>query len=353
MRAFLEDEIDAMDGASQTATAISAVKAAPPAAAPADGPILLVGSPNVGKSALFNRLTGRYVTVSNYPGTTVEVARGVLRAGANRMEVIDTPGMYSLAAIGEEERVTCRLLLSQRARAVLHVIDAKNIERMLGLTLQLIEAGLPVILVLNMADEARRLGIKIDCEALARRLNVPVIQTVATNGKGIDQLLAQIPNAAPACGKVEYDHELEQAIGGLASDVQSVDTISPRTQALLLLQDVHDQVLNLSYSLGKERAQAIDERAAQLRCKLPHSVHYHVSLATRQQAQRIVSQTVMFPVRRAAGLRERISRLCMNPITGAAAAAGGAVLWAVPVRGQIRRRHIGGSAGAQVVHRYP
>ena len=90
--------------------------------------ILIVGSPNVGKSALFNQLTGRYVTVSNYPGTTVEVASGRSKVLLGQFEVVDTPGMYSLSAITDEERVACRLLLTERARAVIHVVDAKNVE---------------------------------------------------------------------------------------------------------------------------------------------------------------------------------------------------------------------------------
>jgi len=107
---------------------------------------LLVGSPNVGKSMLFNRLTGRYVTVSNYPGTTIELSKGYLQISEARYEVIDTPGMYSfLSAITEEEKVASDLLLNECADAVVHVIDAKNIERMLGLTLQLMEAGLPML----------------------------------------------------------------------------------------------------------------------------------------------------------------------------------------------------------------
>lgn len=96
--------------------------------------VVLVGNPNVGKSVLFNRLTGRYVVVSNYPGTTVEVARGQARIGNMTCEVIDTPGMYSLSPITEEERVARALLLKERPNVVVHVVDAKNLNRMLSLT---------------------------------------------------------------------------------------------------------------------------------------------------------------------------------------------------------------------------
>jgi len=150
--------------------------------------IVLVGSPNVGKSVLFNRLTGVYVTVSNYPGTTVEVTRGKGKIADEFFEVVDTPGMYSLMPITEEEAVSRRLLLNEHPEAVLHVVDAKNLQRMLPLTLQLIEAELPVILVLNMMDEAKKLGVKINVPNLEKRLGIPVISSVLTKGSGVKEI---------------------------------------------------------------------------------------------------------------------------------------------------------------------
>lgn len=154
--------------------------------------IALVGSPNVGKSVLFNSLTGAYVTVSNYPGTTVEVSRGKGKIGGKDYEVIDTPGMYSLMCITDEERVTRNLLFNEQPKAVLHVIDAKNIQRMLPLTMQLIEGEIPVILVLNIMDEAERIGLSIDCKQLEKELGIPVISTIAALNKGIDTLRERI-----------------------------------------------------------------------------------------------------------------------------------------------------------------
>jgi ferrous iron transport protein B len=154
--------------------------------------IAIVGSPNVGKSVMFNRLTGSYVTVSNYPGTTVEVSRGATKIGEEEFEVVDTPGMYSLLPISEEERVARTLLREEKPEVVLHIVDAKNLERMLPLSLQLIEAKLPIILVLNIIDEAENLGMKIDVQGLEKELKVPVIATVSTTGRGIDILKGRI-----------------------------------------------------------------------------------------------------------------------------------------------------------------
>lgn len=150
--------------------------------------LLIVGSPNVGKSVLFSRLTGTYAVVSNYPGTTVEVTRGRLRLGPTTFEVIDTPGMYSLRPISDEERVARRMVLEEPADAVLHVVDAKNLDRMLAFTLQLQEAGLPLMLVVNMLDEAGRLGVAIDLPALEGALGIPVIGISALTGQGMDHL---------------------------------------------------------------------------------------------------------------------------------------------------------------------
>lgn len=154
--------------------------------------ILLVGTPNVGKSVIFNYLTGMYVTVSNYPGTTVEVSKGKGKIGNKTYGIIDTPGMYSMMPITDEEKVTRDLLLSSGCETVLHVIDAKNLKRMLPLTLQLFESGLPVILVLNVMDEAERAGMQIDIEKLEQLLGIPVVATVAALNKGMDRLKERI-----------------------------------------------------------------------------------------------------------------------------------------------------------------
>ena len=158
--------------------------------------LLIVGTPNVGKSSLFNNLTNSYVTVSNYPGTSVEVVSAIARLDGMEFEVIDTPGMYSLVPISEEERVARQLLIHGKPDVVLHVVDAKNLERMLSFTLQLIEASLPVILVLKIMDEAAKAGIEINVKRLEELLCVPVVGTTATTKKGMDMLEGRIAQYA-------------------------------------------------------------------------------------------------------------------------------------------------------------
>ncbi|MGQ9461522.1 MAG: FeoB small GTPase domain-containing protein [Candidatus Fervidibacter sp.] len=158
--------------------------------------VAIVGSPNVGKSLIFNRLTGIYVTVSNYPGTTVEVFCGRTYIEGVLYEIVDTPGMYSLLPSSEEERVARRLLMEEKPDVVVHVVGAKNLERMLPLTLQLLEADFRLILALNMMDEAAKAKIQIDTELLTDILCAPVVPVVATTGQGIAQLRRVIHEVA-------------------------------------------------------------------------------------------------------------------------------------------------------------
>ena len=149
--------------------------------------IVLLGNPNVGKSALFNALTGLRATVSNYPGTTVEVYRGRLSGGT--AEVIDSPGLNSLLPLSEDERVTSELVRSVRGEegaVVVQVADAKNLRRALLLTLQLGQLEVPTVLVLNMHDEAEARGIKLDLAGLEAALGIPVRTTVAIRNLGIE-----------------------------------------------------------------------------------------------------------------------------------------------------------------------
>ncbi|MBI5399651.1 ferrous iron transporter B [Candidatus Saganbacteria bacterium] len=158
--------------------------------------IALVGNPNVGKSVIFSHLTGMYVTVSNYPGTTVEMSRGAGTINHQKFEVIDTPGMNSVIPSSEDEKVARDLLLNERPDIVIQVADAKNLRRTLLLTLQLQAMGFPLILNLNMMDEAEQRRIDIDVKKLSDLLGVVVIATIATDGIGVCELKAAIGQVA-------------------------------------------------------------------------------------------------------------------------------------------------------------
>lgn len=160
--------------------------------------LLLVGNPNVGKSVLFKNLTQRYVNVSNFPGTTVEVIRARATLAGTEVEVVDTPGLNDLVPRAEDAWVTRRILDQHPDATVVQVADAKNLRRALLLTLQLAELGHPMVLVLNMSDELAERGGHIDRERLSALLGVPVVSTVAVREQGMPDLVAAVASARPA-----------------------------------------------------------------------------------------------------------------------------------------------------------
>jgi ferrous iron transport protein B len=190
--------------------------------------IALVGQPNVGKSVVFGCLTGRYATVSNYPGTTVAVTSGRALVGAEVCDVIDTPGVNALdGTLSEDERITRDVLTGRAADVVVQVADARNIRRALMLTSQIAAFGKPHVLVLNMIDEAFARGIAIDASGLSAALGVPVVESVATEGRGMRELrdalpdarVPQIPRHHTAGERALWAHEL-------TARVRQVSTIS-------------------------------------------------------------------------------------------------------------------------------
>jgi ferrous iron transport protein B len=284
----------------------------------ADAPlVLLVGNPNVGKSALFNKLTGQYVTVSNYPGTTVEVAHGHCHALGRETEIVDTPGMYSLLPITDEERVASDMLFSGRVRAVVHVADAKNLDRMLGLTLQLIETGLPIVLALNMSDEARDLGIHIDTAQLSARLGIPVVPTVSISGEGLPELIAHLRAPPPlSMLRTEYGTLIEQALLAISAHLSPASPIAPRARAGLLLQGDTRERERLVKEKDEKAAAAVLETVAATHAKLNHSPHYYVTLALRTHVTQILGECVTNPPRASDRVRGLLDRLCTAPLTG-------------------------------------
>lgn len=151
--------------------------------------LAFIGNPSVGKSAFFTRLTGVGVEVSNYPGTTVELIRGSAKARDRTIELVDLPGIYSLGAAGEDEKVTREFLLLERPDVVINILDASRLERNLFFTLQLLELDIPMVIALNQVDLAEEMGIHVDVGKLSELLGIPVVPTVATKGEGLDDVV--------------------------------------------------------------------------------------------------------------------------------------------------------------------
>ncbi|MFP4143065.1 MAG: FeoB small GTPase domain-containing protein [Thermoplasmata archaeon] len=159
--------------------------------------LLLIGHPNVGKSVLFNRLTGANVTESNYPGTTVDYTKGYMQIDGEEVELIDVPGTFSLDPKDKAEEVAVKMLKDNEDSIVICVIDSTKIERGLYLALELIEMGYPVVIALNMWDVAKDKDIEIDMHRLRELLGVPVVPTIAVSGWGVKDLVSKIKEAEP------------------------------------------------------------------------------------------------------------------------------------------------------------
>ena len=283
--------------------------------------IALVGSPNVGKSVLFGNLTHTYVTVSNYPGTTVEITRGHADVGGRSYEVIDTPGMYSMLPLSEEERVGRDILFGRRPEVVLHVVDAKNLERMLIFTVQLIETGLPVALVVNLLDEAEARGLSVDIESLRRDLGIPVVGTVCPTGRGMAELRRVIADGIPAAPVDRFRYparvgaSIESYVERISGLLHADYALSRRALALLLLQE--DEGTRRLVS-GSDPA-TYDEICAVVReaeGTFAQPIDYVLTMARRDWADAAESRAVHQDGRRQTAWQERLSRLLVRPLTG-------------------------------------
>jgi ferrous iron transport protein B len=285
--------------------------------------VLLFGAPNVGKSLIFNHLTGSYAVVSNYPGTTVEITRGHGRVGELALHVVDTPGAYSLLPLSEDERVARSLLLDEAPHLVLHVTDAKNLSRMLSLTLQLIEAGLPVALDLNLIDEAERAGVSVDAGALHRRLGIPVVITAAATGFGMDRLrallagpIAAAPRPRPSSPPVVYPEPLASAARQIAALLKVDYHFSAQAVALLLLAQDQEMRARVA-SRDPQAIPEIDDLARQTQARYPQPLSVVISLARQRAAEVIAREAVSAkprPLRRSRA--EVLGDLAMHPLAG-------------------------------------
>jgi ferrous iron transport protein B len=244
-----------------------------------EGAVVLVGNPNVGKSVVFNALTGTYVDVSNFPGTTVELTHG--RFGD--IDVLDTPGVYGVSSFNDEETVARDVILF--AGTIVNVVDAVHLERDLFLTLQLADMGLPMVVALNMADEARSAGVAIDRDLLEDLLGVPVIETVAVQGKGIAELKAALRHARPGHPDPELLVPLDEALG----------VVHNRAEALLLLEG--------------------DEAVAERHGVEPGTMRDEIYTRRRARVDDLAGHVVREEIR-GASFKAKLSMWMMHPLTG-------------------------------------
>ena len=283
------------------------------------GSIALVGHPNVGKSVLFHQLTGQHVTVSNYPGTTVELARGAARRLPETL-ILDTPGVITFPPHSDDEQVTARVLLYEPLRAILQVGDAKNLRRTLLLCVQLAELGLPLVLALNMMDEAESRGVQADHDLLSENLCVPVVPTTATRGRGLDELQSALNTARPPQLRLEYPEKIELALAQFNAQLK---------QAGVKDAPIHLRALGLSWLSGDpvteswlaERlsvevvGELVSQRASQ-QGSLQKSLVATIQEARLAYVERIIKRAVTSSGQGRRNNRAGLSRLTTHPVWG-------------------------------------
>lgn len=275
--------------------------------------IALAGNPNVGKSAIFSKLTGVGVISSNYPGTTVEFSEGKAKFMGSTITVIDLPGTYSLAGNTDDERVATDLLFQRRPDTVIAVLDTTRLERNLVLLFELIESGYHVVASLNMYDEMRRSRRDVDVARLERILMIPAIPTVATKGEGIDSLLfTSVQLRGKSKFKVRYDSHIETMIRKLSAMLKAEDWPMPLRAVSLRLLSGDPRVVEQA---SPEASKASESMREEFLKEHGEDIVVHIERDRFGEAGRIASEVVG----EAPGGRKKeglMSDLTLRPATG-------------------------------------
>jgi ferrous iron transport protein B len=281
-----------------------------------DGSIALVGHPNVGKSVLFQKLTGQRVIVSNYPGTTVEVTRGRLR-NLPETTLVDTPGVIAFPPHSEDEQVTGRVLLYEPLRAILQVGDAKNLRRTLNLTIQLVEMGVPLVLALNMMDEANSRGVRLKHDLLAEYLSIPVIPTTAIRSQGIKELTSALQTNQSPNFRMAYPADIEDSIANISTNFSALQApISHRSLALLWLSC--DPVTEnwLQENLDEQNYQALKSQRQILQLSYVDPLSYVIQGARLDYIEGLITAVVTDAGGGWRGISTFLGRWATHPIWG-------------------------------------
>ncbi len=232
----------------------------------------LAGNPNVGKSSIFNQLTGMGVVTANYPGKTVEVNLATASFENMKIGIVDLPGTYAIGAVSEDQWVARQAVLEGKPNAVIVILDATNLARNLYMLLQFLDLGLPVVAALNIVDQAERQGINTDIGRLSEALGVPVVPTIATRGKGLDELVRMAIGVGRSGGKAivrapTYGRDIEDAINCLSQIIadkigETPHSLSARAVAIQLLENDADFVQFISSSPHGEEVLATTAKLA-------------------------------------------------------------------------------------------
>lgn len=280
-----------------------------------NGSIALVGHPNVGKSVIFQYLTGQRVVIANYPGTTVEIARGSAQDFPNT-DFIDTPGVITFPSHSDDEEVTARVLLEEPLKAVLHVGDAKNLRRTLLLTVQIIEMGIPMVLALNMKDEADSYGIITDYKLLGDLLGIPVVPTTAVRGNGLRELRNNLLGPSLSNLKVQYPENIENAISKCSALITDT-TLSPRALALLWLSQDPAAQTWISDHYSTDTLNQLNLIRQTVYSTSPSPVLEIIQNVRADLVEQITARSMQAAGNKTGNIRQKLGRLSTHPVWGA------------------------------------
>jgi ferrous iron transport protein B len=269
----------------------------------------------VGKSVIFGLLTGKYVTVSNYPGTTVEVTSGNISLDGKRLVLIDTPGVNSLVPMSEDEKVTRDILLSECPSAVVQVGDAKNLKRTLLITLQIAEMGLPMTLDLNMIDEAMDKGITIDVDILKGLLGIDIVSTIAPQKKGIKELREAMLSPQRAAVRLSYGPIIEEYISKISRLLPQTG-LSKRSIAVMILSEDESLKDWLHANVRSRDLAEIEHLRHECLLKAKESPAYLINKKRIEVSAEIALKVVKKTVPSGGALLNFIGNASMHPVYG-------------------------------------
>jgi len=298
----------------------------------ADFTVALAGNANVGKSAVFNQLTGVDQIIGNWPGKTVERAEGMLHYRGRKIKIIDLPGIYSFTTYSMEELVSRDFIALEKPDIVVNVVDATALERNLFFTIQLLELNAPVVIALNQIDLMEKREISIDSNKLEELLGVPVVPTSAIKGKGISELTEQIVKLSEKRKippEIKYGREVEQRTEMLAALLGKVETDYPRRWLAIKLLEKDDEVTRLIEGIDRSIAQAAEDLAEEIE-RIHGEPSGVVMSAERYKLADEIARKVQKIRTEKETLTDELDKVALHPVLGYLAilvTIGGLLIW--------------------------
>ena len=281
--------------------------------------IAIAGNPNCGKSALFNTFTGIRQKTGNWPGVTVDRKQGFFELQNRTVTVYDLPGIYSLDASSIDEEITRDYLLSRDADLIVNVVDASNLERNLYLTAQLLEMGVPIVLVLNMMDVARKRGIEIDTKKLSQELGCPVVPIVAISGEGIELLKTEI--LAITSGehnggfRLAHDEVVEQAIADLMPQLEKCSTATKDNLHWLALKLLESDS-NAQNQCGASVLDTVEKWKTAIEERAGEEADIHIADSRFSHAHALAQTVICDKGKIGKTITDRIDSVVLSPVFG-------------------------------------